>query len=742
MTPTPQTILKETFGYDDFLPRQKDVIENILLGKDTLAIMPTGGGKSLCYQIPALILPGVAIVVSPLIALMKDQIDQLRQLGIPAVTLNSSLAAREYFHNTGQIRNGKIRLIYMAPETLLTSKISDLLKDIQVDLLVIDEAHCISEWGHDFRPEYREIVKVRREMPGVTCLALTATATDRVRKDIKKSLGFEDHNEFISSFDRKNLVIEVVPKVNADEQAMELINQFPGRPGIIYCFSRKQVDLLAAELKRRRISALPYHAGLSDDERRRNQEAFIHDDANIIVATVAFGMGINKPDVRFVLHYDLPKSLEGYYQEIGRAGRDGQRSVCRLLFSYGDKNKIQYILRNKTGQDRAAAEAQFDALLKYIETPGCRRKPLLAYFGETYGDSSCGMCDRCLASQEKVVDITIPAQKFMSCVKRSGESFGAIHIVDILTGQRTEKILNHNHQDLSTFGIGKDWSKSQWLVLVDQLLALNLIEKTGSYNVLRLTDDALDALRTRRTITALKPRLQPTLFTTGQTSPSGKHAGTPQKTRLPEVDNRLYEILRNLRKSIADRERIPPYAIFADRTLVEMSAYHPQTPHTLKQIHGVGSLKEERFGKAFIDAIISYCREHGLKEIQKKAANRTRSVPVESTRKPRFIEVTEEFIAGAGVDDLCEKYNIQKQTVISYFGKYVKTGRSIPDPDGFLKFSQVSPVIRRQVMRSFDELGAEYLKPVFETLDGTVDFNELRVLQLYYLSTRKTESNR
>ncbi len=741
MTTSPHSILKNTFGYDDFLPGQKEVILNILEHRDTLAVMPTGGGKSLCYQIPALILPGVTIVVSPLIALMKDQIDQLRQLGIPAVTLNSSLAAREYFHNTGQIRNGKIRLIYMAPETLLTGKVSDLLKDIRVDLLVIDEAHCISEWGHDFRPEYREIIKVRRELPGVTCLALTATATHRVRKDIKKSLGFEDPNEFISSFDRKNLVIEVIPKDRAEEQAVEMINQFPGRAGIIYCFSRKQVDILAAKLKRRHFLALPYHAGLSDDERRRNQEAFIRDDANIIVATVAFGMGINKPDVRFVLHYDLPKSLEGYYQEIGRAGRDGQKSVCRLLFSHGDKNKIRYILSSKIGREREAAEEQFDALLKYVESRGCRRKPLLAYFGETYSEPSCGMCDWCLASQEKVMDITIPAQKFMSCMKRSGEIFGAAHISDILTGQTTEKILQHKHQNLTTFGIGKDWSKKEWLTLADQLQSLNLIEKSGLYNSLKLTPAALETLQTRRTITVVKPRPQPFLFNTGQTSPSNHPSGKPvKKERRPEVDNQLYEVLRKLRKAIADREQIAPYAIFPDRTLVEMSAYHPQTAQAMKQIHGVGSEKLARFGKTFIEAITSFSREHGLKEILKPSGSRAKSISSNSSGKPRYVELTEEFIGGKSLDDLCTEHGIQVQTIFGYFVKYVKENRTIADPDRFLAYSRVSPAVRRQVLKHFDRMGADVLSPVHKKLGGTVDFNELRLLQLYYLIKRSQKN--
>ena len=632
MTPTPQSILKDTFGYDDFLPRQGEVIDNILQRKDTLAIMPTGGGKSLCYQIPALILPGLTIVVSPLIALMKDQIDQLKQLGIPAVTLNSSLAAKEYFQNTEQIRSGKTRLIYMAPETLRTERITSLLENVQVDLLVIDEAHCISEWGHDFRPEYREIIKVRKELKGVTCLALTATATHRVRADIKKSLGFQDHNEFISSFDRKNLIIEVVKKENPVLQTVEMIEQFPGRPGIIYCFSRKQVDELAAELVHRKYSALPYHAGLDDAARKRNQEAFIRDDANIIIATVAFGMGINKPDVRYVLHYDLPKSLEGYYQEIGRAGRDGQSAVCRLLFSYGDKNKIQYILRSKSGKERAAAEEQFEAMLRYVEMSGCRRKPLLAYFGETYAQKTCDACDWCLASQDKVVDITIPAQKFMSCIKRSGEVFGAAHVTDILLGAKTEKVLSHNHQDLPTFGIGKDWPKSEWLKLADQLVALNFIEKTGEFNSLKLTDSAMDALRTRQTITAMKPRPQRSLFDEDRPSSGRQGYGEPQKTpssrreRMPEADTELYDVLRQLRKSIADKEHIPPYAIFADRTLVEMAAYHPQNLPALKQMHGVGTVKSERFGDVFLKAIVTYCKKHNLKEIMPKAASKTRSV--------------------------------------------------------------------------------------------------------------------
>ncbi len=626
----------------------------------------------------------------------------------------------------------------MAPETLRTDRITSLLESIQVDLLVIDEAHCISEWGHDFRPEYREIIKVRKELKGVTCLALTATATHRVRADIKKSLGFQDHNEFISSFDRQNLIIEVVKKENALAQAVEMIEQYPGRPGIIYCFSRKQVDELSAELSRRNYTALPYHAGLDDTARKKNQEAFIKDDANIIVATVAFGMGINKPDVRYVLHYDLPKSLEGYYQEIGRAGRDGQPATCRLLFSYGDKNKIQYILRNKSGKERAAAEEQFEALLHYVEKSGCRRKPLLAYFGETYKNDSCGMCDWCLASQEKLVDITIPAQKFLSCVKRSGEVFGVTHITDILLGAQTEKVLSHNHQSLSTFGIGKDRSKKDWLQLADQLVEMNLIEKTGQFNSLKLTDAAAEALRTRQTITAIKPRLQQSLFDDVRPSGNRQGFGEPQKSsvrreRLPEADNSLYDLLHQLRKTIADKLRIPPYAVFADRTLVEMSAYHPQSLYSLKQMHGVGSVKGERFGEAFLKSIVAYCKDHGLKEIPKRGGAASGSSTPTTGKKPRFVEATEDFIAGMSMEDLSKKHDVQLQTVFGYFVKYAKAGHVIPNSEQFLTYSHVSPAIRKKVLKAFEDQGSDYLNPIFKQMNETVDFNELRVLQLYYL---------
>ena len=381
--PTPASILKETFGYDTFRPHQREVIENVLARHDTLAIMPTGGGKSLCYQIPALLFDGLTVVVSPLISLMKDQVEQLRAFGVPALFLNSSLGVQEYQENMGYVKHGEVKLLYVAPETLLTPRILALLDSVQVDCLTIDEAHCISEWGHDFRPEYRQLVAVRQRFPNAVCLALTATATERVRKDIRTTLKFSTSNEFIASFNRENLYIEVVRKRDPIAQTIHILEKHKDQSGIIYCFSRRQVDELAAYLAAQGYSIRPYHAGLEDFERKQNQEAFIRDDAQIIVATIAFGMGINKPNVRFVIHFDLPKSIESYYQEIGRAGRDGLPAHCTLLFNYSDVAKINYFIDQKEGDEKRVAIGHLDAIVRYAEDElTCRRRPLLNYFGE------------------------------------------------------------------------------------------------------------------------------------------------------------------------------------------------------------------------------------------------------------------------------------------------------------------------------------------------------------------------
>lgn len=628
--PTAASILKDVFGYDTYRPMQREVIENVLAGRDTLAVMPTGGGKSLCYQVPALLLDGLTVVVSPLISLMKDQVEQLHAAGVPALFLNSTLTAENYRANMDSVRCGEVKLLYLAPETLLTPRIFSLLDAAKVSLFIIDEAHCISEWGHDFRPEYRKLVEVRKRYPQAVCLALTATATTRVREDIQSTLGFSRANEFVASFNRENLYIEVAQKTDALRQALRFLERFPDRSGIIYCFSRRQVDELAADLQRQGYSVRSYHAGLSEDERKRNQEAFIRDDVQIVVATIAFGMGINKPNVRFVLHYDLPKSIEEYYQEIGRAGRDGLPASCLLLYSSADIAKQHYFIDQKEGKQRQVAEQHLNALVEYAENHFiCRRKPLLNYFGESYAAASCNACDHCRRSGvirpaplhpvEKIAaaprlprpsDVTIPAQKFLSCIKRTGESFGMVYIVNVLTGVHNERILANHHDALSTFNIGGELSVPEWIKLARALINAGYLkeEEKFPFEKLTLTGRALGALKQRSPI-----QLEPIKGI----SLTPRHKSVAAEAADGEYNRALFALLRQKRKELADREGVPPYVIFPDRTLVEMSTYYPQKRASLLRISGVGKVKLERYGSDFVLVIRGYCAKHHLKEIRK-----------------------------------------------------------------------------------------------------------------------------
>jgi ATP-dependent DNA helicase RecQ len=594
-----KTILGDVFGYDEFRSLQREIIGNVLKKRDTLVIMPTGGGKSLCYQIPALIFKGLTVVVSPLISLMKDQVEQLTELGVPAVFLNSSLSNEEYSRNVVRVKKNGVKLLYLAPEALLTPGMLSMLSSLQVDCLAIDEAHCISEWGHDFRPEYRQLVGVRSRFPAATCIALTATATPRVQEDIKSNLKFDASNEFIASFNRENLFIQVTPKNKPVLQTIEFLKNYPDQSGIIYCFSRRQVDDLYETLKSRGYSVRPYHAGLSDTERTRNQELFIRDDVQIIVATIAFGMGINKPNVRFVIHFDLPKNIETYYQEIGRAGRDGLRAHCLLLFSYADIQKIQYFINQKDDHEQRVANIHLNSMLQFAETVGCRRIPLLTYFGEDYSTEKCDMCDNCLAGERKLVDITVPAQKFLSCVKRTDEIFGANHIIDVLRASQSKKVLKFGHTTLSTYGVGKEYSRKQWFHLARQFIQKGLMVQDTKYGSLKLTEKAYDVFKGEPVLGILEEeRIH-------------DRKGKGKKYEY-EHDNVLFEKLRKKRKELADKAGIPPYVIFPDKTLIEMAAHFPRSEESLLCVHGVGAVKYQKYGAIFIDIIDEYCRDHHI----------------------------------------------------------------------------------------------------------------------------------
>ncbi|MFH1760143.1 MAG: DNA helicase RecQ [bacterium] len=587
-----EEILMGTFGYSTFRPLQREVIQHVLAKKDTLVIMPTGGGKSLCYQIPALIFEGLTIVVSPLISLMKDQVEQLQEFGVEAVFLNSTLTAQMYNINARRVQRGRVKLLYAAPEALFSDRILSLLSPLKVDCICVDEAHCISEWGHDFRPEYRQLVNLRSIFPETVYLALTATATPRVQKDIQDNLRYLNSKKFIGSFNRENLFIQVMPKNSPLLQLLRFLENYNNQSGIVYCFSRKQVDSLAHELETRGFSVKPYHAGLEDKSRRKNQELFIKDDVQIIVATIAFGMGINKPNVRFVVHYDLPKSIETYYQEIGRAGRDGLRAHCLLLFGYGDIKKIKYFIDQKEDPEKRVANLHLSAMLGFAETEMCRRLPILHYFGEAYDEDDCGMCDNCVEGKKKQTDVTIPAQMFLSCVARTGERFGASHIINVLHGSMAQKVLKFGHQMLSTHSIGKEYSQKQWFHFSRQFLQKGLISQEMEYGGLRLTPKARQVLRGDLKVMG---RIE-----------EEKEVAVKSGYMEEEYDIALFEKLRMKRKELADASGIPPYAVFPDKTLIEMSSRRPENRAELLDIHGVGQVKLNKYGNIFLGIIRSH----------------------------------------------------------------------------------------------------------------------------------------
>jgi ATP-dependent DNA helicase RecQ len=723
-------ILKGTFGYDTFRPLQREVIENVLARRDTLAVMPTGGGKSLCYQIPSLLFDGLTVVVSPLISLMKDQVEQLRAFGVPSLFINSSLSPQDYQENMEYVRRGEVKLLYVAPETLLTPRILSLLDSVQVDCLTIDEAHCISEWGHDFRPEYRQLVEVRKRFPNAVCLALTATATSRVRQDIRTTLKFATTNEFVASFNRENLYVEVMPKRDAYAQTIDMLERYKDQSGIIYCFSRRQVDELAAYLKLRGYSVRPYHAGLEDLERRRNQEAFIRDDAQIIVATIAFGMGINKPNVRFVIHFDLPKSIESYYQEIGRAGRDGLPAHCILLYSYSDVAKINYFIDQKTGNEKRVAIQHLNAIVRYAEDERiCRRKPLLSYFGESATAETCSNCDNCTSAPTPLTDITIFAQKFLSCVKRADEKFGAGHVVDILLGSKNEKVLRWEHDKLSTYGIGTELTKKQWMHIARQLLTMGYVKQDGEYHTLSLTARALESLRKRETI-----------FGVVQEAERVRTKGG--KKEEIEYNSALFALLRHKRKAMADEAGVPPYVIFSDKTLVEMAGYYPQSSESLLEISGVGQVKLQKYGDTFLEVIRAYCEKHALKESfpshpssngREKSTIRSRE-DGELSERTRII--AEAFNEGATIPTLMERYQVTKGTILEHLTKFMMAGKKLRSGEDLHSLTSATPAQQQQAFAAFDELGPTFLRPVFDKLSGALSYDDLKILRMMYLIFR------
>jgi ATP-dependent DNA helicase RecQ len=592
-------LLKRTFGYGSFRPLQREICEASLDGRDVFALLPTGGGKSLCFQIPALARGGLTVVVSPLIALMKDQVDQLQASGVAATFLNSTLEADEARSRLRGLHRNEYRLLYVAPERLMLEGWAENLKKWNVTCLAIDEAHCVSEWGHDFRPEYRQISKLRELLPEVPVMALTATATTRVRQDIITHLKLRDPAVFVASFNRPNLTYRVVPKDQPLKQIIDFVRKREHESGIIYCASRAAAERVAESLAGRGFSARAYHAGLDAEERARNQEAFLRDDTRIICATIAFGMGINKPNVRWVIHHDLPKNIEGYYQETGRAGRDGLPGDCLLLFSPGDIAKQTHFLDEITNdQEREIARAQLRQIVHYAENASCRRAELLEYFGEKFPLDNCAACDNCSEPRE-TYDGTIVAQKFLSCIYRIAQnsrfSVGMNHLIEVLTGADTDKIRRWGHDRLTTYGIGKELNRGAWAAVGRELMRLGYVGVAeGEFATLELTEAGMNVLRTRQPVTLTKPLDLP------------KAKRVARREGDIACDEILFERLRALRKQLADERRVPAYVVFGDTTLRAMAREYPETLDQMEGIPGMGEKKRAEFGAVFAAEIAAY----------------------------------------------------------------------------------------------------------------------------------------
>jgi ATP-dependent DNA helicase RecQ len=603
------TLLKQNFGFDSFRPLQEEIIRDALGGVDVFALLPTGAGKSLCFQLPALARTGLTVVVSPLISLMKDQVDALTTSGVPATFLNSTLKANELGARMLGLRDGTYRLLYVAPERLMLPGFLANLKDWPVKLIAIDEAHCISEWGHDFRPEYRQLAQLRDLFPNTPLMALTATATRRVQNDIVKQLRLRRPSCYVASFDRPNLFYRVQAKQGSYKQLLSFVNRHTEESGIVYCQSRNSTEDLAERLKAEGVAAEPYHAGLDATTRARNQDLFVRDEVQVICATIAFGMGINKPNVRFIVHYDLPKNIEGYYQETGRAGRDGLPSECLLLFSAGDAVKYsKFHDEISNPQEREIARQQLRQMVQLAESAECRRVALLRYFGEEFRAENCHACDNCLTPRE-TYDGTIEAQKFLSCVYRlrakSRIDFGINQIAEVLAGADTEKIRKWDHQNVSTYGIGKDRSQQEWRLIGRELVRQGYLKQLPEkFNVLQLSDSGLTALKQRQPIHLVKPIV----------APKGRKFGEEKRKREYvaeiEYDQALFDRLRRLRKKLADERRVPAYIIFSDVSLRQMARSYPVTKAEFARISGVGETKLADFAQAFIESIAGYLRKN------------------------------------------------------------------------------------------------------------------------------------
>ena len=724
-------ILKQYWGYDGFLPLQPEAMQSVMRGRDSLVILPTGGGKSLCFQAPApaLALPGMAVVVSPLISLMKDQVDALKANGVVAACLNSAMTPSERNAVQEAISNGSLKLLYVSPERIVQPNFLASLHEGGVSFIVVDEAHCISQWGHDFRPEYRELRYLREAFPELGLHAYTATATQQVRDDIVSELRLRDPEILIGSSDRPNLIYRVQRRTDGFQQVRRIIDQHPGDSGIVYCIRRAEVDTLCAALASTGYKAVPYHAGMDDAARKRNQEAFIREDADIIVATVAFGMGIDKSNVRYVVHAGMPKSIEHYHQESGRAGRDGLEADCWLLYSYGDFRVWQSIMANTESEGTAIGKAKLDAMLRFCEAVACRHKALVAYFGEAYPAKSCGACDVCLGQVDGFEGAASIAKTILDCVSQIGSFAGPTYTTLVLTGSREPRITDKGHQRLKTYGALASHEPRAVRDWIEQLATQGFLEKLGEYNVLHLTPRGSNLGQGPDQPQLTKP-FERRPRKTKRAAPSPLSAESLlQPSTLPRPDRptavpdqALFEALRRVRREKAEELGVPPFVVFSDVALRDMACRKPTNKHEFLAVHGVGQSKCQAFGDDFLAAIRDFAELQPQEQVYEPSEGGADPVLAAPRKHRENVQAKADilFARGASIEEVATELGRAQSTVQSYLVKYIQTHR-VTDPTPWVHESVVARV------RAAAKTGGALLKPLWESLDGEVDYGAIRI---------------
>ncbi len=713
-----KSILRDYFGYDRFRELQEDIINRLTQGHDAFVLMPTGSGKSLCYQIPAMLRPGLGIVISPLIALMQDQVDALRQIGIRADFLNSTLSAQASAAVEHRIIAGESDLLYAAPERLATSGFQRLLSQSRIALFAIDEAHCISQWGHDFRPEYLQIASILRQFPGIPRIALTATADLITRKEILEKLNLTQAKQFISGFDRPNIAYRVEVRQNRKQQLLDFLSEHPGESGIVYCLSRKDTDSVAAGLSGIGYTALPYHAGMTSESRLTHQRLFLREEGIIIVATIAFGMGINKPDVRFVAHLGMPKTIEAYYQETGRAGRDGKKSDAWMIYSLADVVAHRRMMERSEGDEtfKNIRQNKIEAMLSYCESVVCRRKILLNYLGEEY-DGPCGNCDICLGKVETWEGLVV-AQKALSCVYRTGQRFGAEYLMDVLLGIPNERIIRYGHDKVSTFGIGTELSKKEWRSVFRQLVAAGFLtadaEDRGGF---RLSPESRAVLKGEQNVFFRKDPVR------SKADRKSKHSYRSENEFSDPASIELWEKLRSLRLEIAERENVPPYVIFHDSTLRDLVQIQPQTPEAMRKIYGIGQKKLERYGEQVILILQDHVRMHGIPKIP---CEKPLQVPKPAWLSATVLETLHLFQNGKSPEEIAEYRHLVVGTIYGHLSELIREGQvSLKDA---VRLNEEEILEIADACQSLPEDQKHRLKPVFEKFGGKYDYGIIRCI--------------